>query len=168
MKSNNHSEDLLKALNELDFPYLSQYRCKMCGRCCKYHPCTLHPSDLEKIANYLNVSIETLIEKYLVWDFVEYEKTWFYLRPLRKNEKKCSDNTTHYLWNPYESCIFLNKINNFCIINKVKPRGSKWFCEIPIKDEYRNLVYTKEDGVKDFLGHPLNPYPNGIGDEDPE
>jgi len=100
--------------------------CKQCGKCCQ-HPCALEPNDLEKISDYLNITIEELIDKYLILDYwMTTEESLYYFTP-----KRVGDNGTKiasFSWAfSDKSCMFLE--NNLCKIHDVKPRGGReWIC----------------------------------------
>lgn len=140
-------------------------KCRKCGVCCRRHPCSLHPEDLPKIANFLGLSIQETIDKYLIWSndtLLEDCDYKYYLRPMTKTEhkNKDEDNCIGYYLFEYSltSCVFLDDTTNLCKIHPVIPKGGKmWSCDMEITDENRKTVYIKETAHYDWIDHPLYP-----------
>lgn len=107
------------------------FECKKCGRCCCKMPCGLIPEDLGIIANYLNISVDELIDKYMVVDYHSAEEEdggiLYYIAPRRKDDD-CFK-IAEYGWAFSKvPCIFLeNKENGdrICSIHLVKPYGGR-------------------------------------------
>jgi len=120
----------------------------------------MHPDDLPKIADFLGLSIQETINKYLIWNnntLLENSEDKFYLRPMTKKETKDKDNIYAFFL-ASGSCIFLNEKTNLCKIHPVIPRGGKmWSCAMEINDENRKIVYIKEYAYYDWVNHPLYP-----------
>lgn len=136
-------------------------KCKKCGECCRRHPCSLHPGDLSKVANFLGLSVQETIHKYLIWsndtmlDDCDYK---FYLRPITIGEVKDKQNIITYIFYLSGRCIFLDETTNLCKIHPVIPKGGKmWSCYMEISDKNRKIVYTKEKAHYDWVVHPLYP-----------
>ena len=99
-------------------------KCVMCGFCCNCRTCIPTPTEAEKIAEFLKISVKEMINKYYAID--KNGKYYnFHIKPLGKNildlgGKIIPDERT---WNE-GACVFLNE-NNKCKIHKVKPKSAQ-------------------------------------------
>lgn len=95
---------LLSTLQEIDTKVWKEIDCLTCGNCCKKMTPTFTKKDINRIADYLKMSKEAFIEKWLVY------------------EKKDGD------WiNKKQPCQFLNKKDNKCSIYEVRPADCAGF-----------------------------------------
>lgn len=115
-------EKLKLELNPADLQKKKQ--CVMCGFCCNCRTCIPTPKEIKKIAEFLNISVKDIINKYYAID--KNGKYYnLHIRPLGKNILDLggkfipSDRT----WNE-GACIFLDE-NNKCKIHEVKPKSAK-------------------------------------------
>lgn len=83
-----------------------QGSCKQCGHCCSYGSGCLAEGDLQKIAAYMEVTEQELVDKYLE------EVEIFHTKMLRPKHEK-----------PFGNCIFLE--DDKCKIHGVKPLQCK-------------------------------------------
>lgn len=98
-------------------------KCVMCGYCCSKRTCIPTPNELRKIAEFLKLIPNELINKYYAIDrFSDYN---YYVKPVGENIK---DLTGKFI--PSERtfgegrCIFLTE-NNLCKIYPVRPRSAR-------------------------------------------
>lgn len=105
-----------------------QKKCLKCGNCCKNYPCNILPNDLAKISNFLNISIDELIEKYLIIDYYcYYNSLGYFFVPKRKTDES-NIHIANYSWAfKFTECIFLTK-DNLCEIYDSNHNGIKVSC----------------------------------------
>jgi len=111
--------------------------CRQCGSCCRHLPGFFNPGDeeiLEKVAKYLQITIEELKNNYLVWDYRAPfgKKVWFWTPRMVDNQGKpllplqdCSleeyPQKAEELGKRGGHCIFFNSNDGKCLIHPVKP-----------------------------------------------
>lgn len=89
--------------------------CKKCVSACKHKPGWFAPGEVEKAAEYLDLTLQDFFDKYLAVDWWEGDPPTFILAPAIIGEGTGSE----YPGDPKGQCVFLN--NNLCDIHKVKP-----------------------------------------------
>ena len=103
---------------------MTKTACDRCGDCCGRYPCNLLPTDVEPIAQYTNIPVQKLIDKYLILDYYanQGEADDYFLVPKRITDK---EETTHASWGwafTNAPCIFLKYITDgshptMCVIH---------------------------------------------------
>jgi len=110
--------------------------CLQCGFCCITKTCTPRPKELHPIAEYFHISVEELVDKYMVGDRHE---GFYYLRWALKEQ---SDVVGAFLdWErTYDKghCVFLK--DNKCLIHEVKPSSAS-----------KHKCWAEEDGLYDSI-----------------
>lgn len=99
LKNNADPDELDRRFHELHIELFSQYDCSRCRNCCKKYRGTIPQEDLERDAEYLNLSVEELKKLYL-------------------EEKPASDGTGYNTKNI--PCDFLEE-NGDCLLGDCKP-----------------------------------------------
>ena len=92
--------------------------CKECVAGCYHRPGTFSPDQILPVADYLNISVKQLFDKYLCIDWFQREdddRDIFALVPVKVGATPGEYNT----FNPIGTCIFLK--DDKCIIHPVKP-----------------------------------------------
>lgn len=102
---------------------LKQTSCVCCGYCCHRRSCIPSPQEVVKIAEFLKLTIEEMIEKYFVIDTMD--GTLFYIKPVGENRLYLRGRipSAEETFNEGK-CIFLDE-NNKCKIHPVKPREAQ-------------------------------------------
>ncbi len=59
-------KELDEAFRELHEELFANYNCCQCGNCCRMYRTTVEPSEMERIAEALGITVEELKEKYLL------------------------------------------------------------------------------------------------------
>jgi Fe-S-cluster containining protein len=101
---------------------LGKRHCVRCGFCCHKRTCIPTPTELRKIAKFLKMTPQALIDKYYAIDELD---GIYHVKPLGKNIKdlagKFIPNDRTY---NEGKCVFLLK-NNVCKIYSVRPRYAR-------------------------------------------
>lgn len=110
---------------------IEEYKCKMCGECCRHVPCEIIPKDLPKLLERFNMSFKEFFIKYLIaipCNTGDKADTILRLSPARKinghrfNKYLEDEEYMDYIDKGGE-CIFLQ--NNKCTIHDIKPFGGR-------------------------------------------
>lgn len=112
--------------------------CVQCGYCCHRRTCIPTPDELNKIADFLELSIKETMEKYFCIDF--YDGVYV-MKPAGINQLDLLGDyiPTERSFNEGK-CIFL-KDNNDCGIYPVRPISAKdSFCGKEYKEVVRNPI----------------------------
>lgn len=103
--------------------------CQRCGTCCKKAPCKLIGTNLQPMADYLNLTIIELFKKYLVVD--KYNGK-YYVLPVRVGQEGIAG---QYMSDERSfekgACIFMKEVDGVysCSIQEVKPKqGADYKC----------------------------------------
>lgn len=101
---------------------LGKTECQKSGFCCYQRPATPTPDEVNQIAQYLNLTTETFIQKYLTIDKNRKDFSIYHFRFISKDYPETAG---RFLENSEtfnrEPCIFLSK-DRLCQIQDVKPR----------------------------------------------
>ncbi|MFN3921569.1 MAG: YkgJ family cysteine cluster protein [Caldimicrobium sp.] len=115
-----------------------KFECKRCGACCQGESTvSLSDKEIERIANFLHLTIEEFIQKYILF---------------KGNKRKEMRTKDGY-------CIFFDKRERICKIHPVKPeRCKEWpFPPIIFKDKENFLILQNScEGLKDISFENLN------------
>lgn len=113
--------------------------CQLCGLCCYSMPCDLEYSDIEKIADYLQITRKDLFLQFLI--IQPYPNMSKYtLIPIRKKQQDIAGQFKPISrWFDMEPCIFLDEENK-CTIEEVKPKGG-------LNMQCWDNKYTLESGI---------------------
>ena len=106
---------------------LGKTECLRCGFCCHRKPCVPTPDEIPKIAEYLHLSVQDFISKYMLVDRMPADSS-YYLRPVGAMTRDLAgkflpaDRSFHD-----GPCIFLQKSDDgyLCQIHPVKPESAK-------------------------------------------
>lgn len=90
-----------------------RFRCKKCGECCRNVKAAimLEPLDAFNLAEYLNIHISDVYDKYTE-SFILSEEVFYPIFTLKTNE-------------PKQSCVFLK--GNRCTVQEAKPRTCRMY-----------------------------------------
>lgn len=146
----NRIEQLKKGFNTAK--KLGVEQCQKCGFCCYRRTCIPTPNELEKIADFLDLTLKKTIEKYYCIDRGNFSSVYF-VKPVGMNNR---DLVGKFL--PSErtfnegKCIFLTK-KNYCKIHDIKPESaiSTGCWKPPISIEDGNYGWT-EGFLENIIG----------------
>lgn len=99
-------------------------KCLRCGLCCYQFPCIPRPKEIVPVANYLGLTLNELIKKYMVINTADC-RTYF-LRWAKHGQ----EDITGHLMPPLRTydrgyCIFYNKTEKTCLIHPVRPKEAR-------------------------------------------
>lgn len=125
--------------------------CEGCQNACSYKPGWFKFGEIEKVANYLKISLKELFDNYLA---VDWYKDLFVLAPVLINEEPGG----MYPYNPKGECIFFEK--NKCKIHAVAPYECQQYYHDEninfVRERHRDVAQTwmgKEKYIKNYLGY---------------
>ncbi|WP_324665606.1 YkgJ family cysteine cluster protein [Dehalococcoides mccartyi] len=99
-------------------------KCQCCGYCCLCYPCMPRPDEISPVAEYLNISVKELIDRYMVVDTADCQT--FFLRWAKAGQ----EDITGARIPPRRTydrgyCIFFDKDKKTCCIHPVRPDDAK-------------------------------------------
>lgn len=111
---------------------INEYECKMCGKCCRYMPCELIPTDIPVLLQRFQMSFKEFFMKYLIAiPCTCGDKADVILRLSPVRVKACKRYNIYIENQDYVDdvekegeCVFLQ--DNKCLINDIKPFGGKF------------------------------------------
>lgn len=100
-----------------------KHTCQRCGYCCERRPCIPTPSELVKIARFLNMPVKRMIQRYFVVDMMSSKHTK-YIFPAKDTQRDIVGNAIPWRRALDEGyCIFFEK--GSCKIWPVRPRSAR-------------------------------------------
>ncbi len=126
---------------------MTKTTCKRCGKCCTQYPCNLLPQDIPRIAQYLGITDQEVIDQYLIIDYyaTQFPEDMYFLVPKRENDHP-NVRFASFGWAFQRiSCVFFlppRKVSTACRIHEVKPFGGQHM-----------ECWNKKHIGKDFFGY---------------
>ena len=124
-------------------------KCDKCKKACENKPGWFIPGEAERVAEYLNISLEELFRAKLMVDWwVSSPEDIFILAPAIKYEEPGSE----YPGDPTGECVFF--IDGLCEIHPVKPFECKelFHGEQALHEETAKTWKDNHNQVKELLG----------------
>ena len=98
--------------------------CQRCGQCCLRF-CTPRPDEIAPVAQHLGMSVDELVNKYLVIDTADCKT--FFLRWIKHGEEDLAGKRIPPLRTFDRGyCIMYDEKNRACLIHPVRPREAKY------------------------------------------
>lgn len=99
-------------------------KCLRCGLCCYQYPCIPRPEEIEPVAEYLNLTVVELINRYMVIDTTDCQA--FFLRWAKHGEEDITGKRIP----PARTfdrgyCIFYDEAKKSCLIHPVRPKEAQ-------------------------------------------
>ena len=116
---------------------LGKKECLRCGFCCATRPCIPTPTELSKIAEFLEMPLVECVKKYFVVDRIGGTSAYIIFPA---NDAQTDITGTFVSWRrTYDTgyCVFFDQENRECKIHSVRPELAKMSsCWIDNDDEY--------------------------------
>ena len=120
--------------------------CEKCKLACTVKPGIFKFEQIEEVANFLQISIETLFENYLGVEYASMDGvTALALAPATTNMKPGS----FYSFNNQGTCVFLDKEEN-CIIHPVSPFECQQYTHTKLKESAK---HTRKEILRTWINH---------------
>lgn len=134
---------------------LGKKKCVQCGFCCNVRTCIPAPAELKKIAKFLKLSTNDLINKYYAIDR-KWTDNAYYVKPVGTKIKDLAGKyiPSNRTYNEGK-CIFLEKKGKkfSCKIYPVRPKTARilrcWIKETP---KYDSIKYWKKNKLLTMFG----------------